>query len=72
MDEINEFCDRVALIDRGRIAAVGKPDELKARVGPDATLDDVFIHFVGKRSEAEAEGGYGDVRRARLAAREHG
>jgi ABC-2 type transport system ATP-binding protein len=72
MDEINEFCDRVALIDRGRIVAAGNPDELKARVGPDATLDDVFIHFVGARTQAEAEGGYGEVRRARRAASEHG
>ena len=43
MDEIDEFCDRIALIDRGRIAAIGTSSELKARVGPDATLDDVFL-----------------------------
>jgi ABC-2 type transport system ATP-binding protein len=72
MDEIDQFCDRIALIDQGRIAAVGTPAELKARVGPDATLDDVFIHLVGERSETEAERGYGDVKRARRAAREHG
>ena len=30
LDEINEFCDRIALIDRGRIVAVGTPAELKA------------------------------------------
>ena len=72
MDEIDEFCDRIALIDRGRIAAVGTPSELKAHVGPDATLDDVFIHLVAATKETETESGYGEVRRARRAAREHG
>ena len=72
MDEIEELCDRIALIDRGRITAIGRPDELKARVGPDATLDDVFMTLVGTTSETEAEKGYGEVRRARRAAREHG
>ena len=72
MDEIDEFCDQIALIDRGRIAAIGTSSELKARVGPDATLDDVFIQLVADTSEAETEGNYGEVRRARRAAREHG
>ena len=72
MDEINAFCDRIALIDRGRIVAVGTPTELKARVGPDATLDDVFIRLVASAGDSETEGSYGEVRRARRAAREHG
>jgi ABC-2 type transport system ATP-binding protein len=72
MDEINDFCDRIALINRGRIVAVGTPSELKARVGPDATLDDVFIQLVAATRETETEGSYGEVRRARRAAREHG
>ncbi len=71
MDEINEFCDRIALIDHGRIAAVGTPAELKANVGPDATLDDVFIQLVAA-NEGEREGSYGEVRRARRAIRDHG
>ena len=72
MDEIEEFCDRIALIDHGRIVAVGTAAELKARVGPDATLDDVFIRLVAATSETETEGNYGEVRRERQAAREHG
>jgi ABC-2 type transport system ATP-binding protein len=70
MDEIEEFCDRIALIDRGRIAAVGTAAELKAPVG--ATLDDVSIRLVVAGGKAETEGSYGEVRRARRAAREHG
>jgi ABC-2 type transport system ATP-binding protein len=72
LDEINEFCDRIALVDRGRIATVGTPSELKARVGPDATLDDVFIDLVAATGETKAEGSYGEVRRARRAAVKHG
>ena len=70
MDEIDEFYDRIALIDRGRIVAVGSPAELKAKIAPDATLDDVFVRLLGPGSETGES--YGDVRRARRAAREHG
>jgi ABC-2 type transport system ATP-binding protein len=72
LEEVDQFCDRIALIDRGRIAAIGTPSELKASVGPAASLDDVFMRLVGAKGEVEAAGGYGDVRRARRAAREHG
>lgn len=34
MDEA-EFCDRIAIIDKGTIVAAGTPDELKAMVGGD-------------------------------------
>jgi ABC-2 type transport system ATP-binding protein len=72
LDEIDEFCNRIALIDRGRLASVGTADELKSRVGPGATLDDVFIELVGGKKETEANRGYGEAQRARRAAREHG
>jgi ABC-2 type transport system ATP-binding protein len=71
MDEIDKLCDRIALIDRGRIAAIGTPTELKARVGPGATLDDVFIQLVAAASETETEENYGEVRRERRSASEH-
>ncbi len=34
MDEA-EYCDRIAIIDRGQIVALGTPDQLKAMVGGD-------------------------------------
>jgi ABC-2 type transport system ATP-binding protein len=34
MDEA-EYCDRIAIIDRGQIVALGTPDQLKAKVGGD-------------------------------------
>ncbi len=33
MEEADELCDRVAIMDRGRIVALGDPEELKRRYG---------------------------------------
>ncbi|MDD5418991.1 MAG: ATP-binding cassette domain-containing protein [Methanomicrobiaceae archaeon] len=35
MDEADRFCDRVGIIDHGKIAALGSPSELKARLMKD-------------------------------------
>ncbi|WP_254898244.1 ATP-binding cassette domain-containing protein [Kitasatospora sp. NA04385] len=75
MDEADRHCDRIALMDRGRIRALGTPEELKDRVraeapGRDApTLDDVFRHFSGRALADDAkEGEFSDVRRTRRTA----
>jgi ABC-2 type transport system ATP-binding protein len=47
MEEADALCDRVALMDRGVLRAVGTPAELKAEVGPHATLEDVFRRYAG-------------------------
>jgi len=52
MDEAEEVCDRVALIAGGKVAALGSPAELKAQLGADATLDDVFTELTGARIAA--------------------
>ncbi len=52
MDEAEEVCDRIALIAGGKVAALGTPDELKAQLGADATLDDVFTQLTGVRMGA--------------------
>jgi ABC-2 type transport system ATP-binding protein len=48
MDEA-EYCDRIALIHRGGVAALGTPDELKAgaadAAAPDPTLEDAFLTY---------------------------
>jgi ABC-2 type transport system ATP-binding protein len=68
MDEADLLCDRIALIDHGRIQAIDTPAALKAELGSNATLDDVFAKLTGAGSE---RGDYRDVRQARRAAREH-
>ncbi len=70
MEEVEELCDRIALIAKGRIVSVGTAAELKSSLGPGATLEDVFTRLV--TDEIEAEGSYRDVQRTRRAAREHG
>ncbi len=49
MDEA-EYCDRVALVNRGQLIALDTPDALKARVvrpdRPDPTMEDAFIELV--------------------------
>jgi ABC-2 type transport system ATP-binding protein len=70
MEEVEALCGRIAMIACGRIAAVGTPAELKALVGPNATLEDVFTRLGA--TEAELEEGYRDAQRTRRAAREHG
>jgi ABC-2 type transport system ATP-binding protein len=52
MDEAEEVCDRLALIAGGKVAALGAPAELKARLGAEATLDDVFTQLTGTRIDA--------------------
>jgi len=42
MEEVEDFADRVAVIARGRVAAIGSPAELRAAQGADASLDEVF------------------------------
>ncbi|WP_119459547.1 ATP-binding cassette domain-containing protein [Rhodospirillaceae bacterium SYSU D60014] len=58
MDEA-EYCDRIALIYRGRTIATGSPDELKERVQrpdlPDPTLEDAFIALVEESDLSEQE-----------------
>jgi ABC-2 type transport system ATP-binding protein len=67
MEEADALCDSVAILHRGRIAALGSPGELKAAVGGSATLDDVFLHFTG--GGLEETGSFRETERARRLAR---
>jgi ABC-2 type transport system ATP-binding protein len=46
MLEVEFLCDRVALIDRGRIIDEGRPEELKDRYGAE-NLEQVFLEATG-------------------------
>ncbi|MGW2570768.1 ABC transporter ATP-binding protein [Streptomyces sp. NPDC001537] len=79
MDEADQYCDRVALMHRGRIRALGTPEELRAGLGErrraegaaptDAlpTLEDVFRDVAGSGLDDQA-GGFRDVRSTRRTA----
>jgi ABC-2 type transport system ATP-binding protein len=56
MNEAEALCDRIAIIDKGRIVALDTPDGLKARItgnGHPATLEDVFMALTGKQLSEE-------------------
>ncbi len=38
MEEADRLCDRVAIMDHGRILALGSPDELKRSIGADVVV----------------------------------
>jgi ABC-2 type transport system ATP-binding protein len=54
LEEADQLCDRLAIIDDGRIVREGTPDRLKAelrerlRLAGEATLDDVFLDATGR------------------------
>jgi ABC-2 type transport system ATP-binding protein len=52
LDEAERLCDRIALINDGRVVAEGTPGELMALVakdyGKEPTLENVFMTFTGK------------------------
>ena len=74
MDEADLYCDRLALMHLGHIRATGTPEDLKASLGDDVTLDDVFRHYTGGTLDdgEPAKGGIRNVRRARRTARRLG
>jgi ABC-2 type transport system ATP-binding protein len=50
------MCDRVAIIDRGRLRATGTLDELRHRAqDTDATLEDIFLRVTGRVHEPVEE-----------------
>ncbi len=59
MQEADALCNRVAIIDDGKIVALDTPANLKASVartnGHEVTLEDVFMELTGKRLQTEEE-----------------
>jgi ABC-2 type transport system ATP-binding protein len=72
MEEIEALCDRLGVLREGKLVAVGSPAELEARVGPEATLDDVFAALAGEEAASTEIEAYRDARLTRRAARSHG
>ncbi len=59
MDEAEILCDRVAIVDEGRVITVGSPKELIGALGApkvvvhQGTLEDVFMSLTGKHLRDE-------------------
>ena len=70
MEEADHLCEQLAIMHRGQVVATGSPESLKAQVGPEADLDDVFVHFAG--GSVEDGGGYRESARIRRTARRLG
>ena len=55
MQEADELCDRIAIVDSGRVVALDTPAALKALVreegSAEPTLEDVFLKLTGKKLE---------------------
>lgn len=47
MDEAQVLCDRIAIMDHSKIVALDTVPNLLAMVGPDATMEDVFLKLTG-------------------------
>ena len=60
LEEADELCDRLAIIDEGLIVREGTPAELKADLrerrggGAEPTLDDVFLDATGRTRDRAA------------------
>ncbi|MFF4519398.1 ATP-binding cassette domain-containing protein [Streptomyces mirabilis] len=76
MDEADQYCDRVALMHRSRVRALGTPDELRRGLGERRgagkngelpTLEDVFRDIAGSGLD-EQSGDFSDVRSTRRTA----
>ncbi len=58
MYEADALCDRIAIIDRGRIVALDTPGGLKKSIsvnGEEPTLEDVFLELTGRELKTDEE-----------------
>jgi ABC-2 type transport system ATP-binding protein len=58
LEEAERLCDRVIILDRGRILAEGSPAALRAQhslSGDGASLEDVFLRLTGKTFDDDSE-----------------
>ena len=64
MEEADEVSDRIAIINEGKIAIIGTPEEIKTKTGQvGANLEDAFIFFTGNK--LQNKGNFREIRQAR-------
>jgi ABC-2 type transport system ATP-binding protein len=74
MEEADALCDRVALMHRGELRAVGTPARLKSTLSPAATLEDVFRHYAASdlSEQSDSHESFREIRSSRKVARRAG
>jgi ABC-2 type transport system ATP-binding protein len=61
MDEADRLCDRIAIIDNGKIVALDTPEALKRQIGAQSgkngstSMEDVFLSLTGKSLDDDFE-----------------
>ncbi|MGB7759206.1 MAG: ATP-binding cassette domain-containing protein [Bryobacteraceae bacterium] len=71
LEEAESYCDRIAIMHRGKVAALGTCKELEASLGAGShTLDEVFVHYAG--SALDSGGTFRDVSAERATAQRLG
>jgi len=68
MEEAERYCERLAIMDMGRLVEQGEPAELLERHGTDS-LEEVFTAVTGRALDEREEGRIADVRAQRRVAR---
>lgn len=63
MDEAEQLCDRIAILDKGEIIKLASPDKMidellatgfeRPKPAKAANLEDVFIHLTGREMRDE-------------------
>ncbi|WP_254609385.1 ATP-binding cassette domain-containing protein [Burkholderia lata] len=70
LEEAERLCDRVAIMNRGRIAALGAPDDLTRALGSGATFEDVFERYTN--GDMASQGAYDETSQTRVTTRRLG
>jgi ABC-2 type transport system ATP-binding protein len=52
LDQVEKLCQRMAIIHRGELAAVGTLDELRERASGEASLEEIFFSIAGAEESA--------------------
>jgi ABC-2 type transport system ATP-binding protein len=55
LDQAERLCDRVGIVYRGRLAAQGRIDDLRATLAPGGTLEEIFFSVTDENTAHENE-----------------
>lgn len=53
MEVVEKLCTRLAILNKGKIVAEGRPEELRAQAGDDRDLESLFLHYTGHPSDQD-------------------